>query len=299
MYHIYKITNKINNKSYIGLTTQEVQKRWEQHCFAAFNKEHPDYNVPFKKAIRKYGKDNFTIEIIDEASNLKDLKRLEQYWISYYNTYVGWENCQGYNATIGGDAPTSPTKKICKVNIITGEVEEEFNSIKQAESKYSRGIFEIAHNVVLGQKPKGYTWIFKDELNKWDRDLLLIKYSAFCQLTPSGELIKIWLNQDEAASTVGTSQGNIWSCLNNQRKSAASFQWCYYKDLSDKLNKPIQEKSREKQIGQYDLCDNLIQVWPSMSAAAEGTNTHISKISLVCNGKRKTTNGFKWKFIEM
>lgn len=298
MYHIYKITNKINQKSYIGLTTQELNNRWKQHCDAAFNEKHPDYKTPFKKAIRKYGENNFTIEIIDEADNLKKLKELEEYWISYYRTYIGWNDCKGYNATKGGDSPTHPIRKVCKVNILTGEVEETFDTIKEAEQIYLRGIFEIVHNQSIGQKPKGYTWIFEDELSLWNKDSLLQKYNAICQLSPKGELIKIWLNQEEAAKNVGTSQGNIWCCLNNQRQSAASFQWCYYKDLSIKINKPIKEKSKVKSVGQYDLCDNLIQIWPSMSAAAQGTNTAISKISLVCNGKRKTSNGYKWKFIE-
>ena len=297
MYHIYKITNKINNKSYIGLTTQNIEDRWKQHYDSAYNQNHPDYNTPFKKAIRKYVKDNFTIKIIDEAFNLEQLKKLEQYWISYYRTYVGWIDCKGYNATIGGDAPTHPCRKVCKVNILTGEVEEKFNTIKEAEQVYSRGIFEIVHNQVIGQKPKGYTWIFEDELSNWNKELLLIKYRAICQLTSQGKLIKIWLSQEEAAQAIGTTQGNIWACLNNQRHSAASYQWCYYQDLSNRINKPIKEKSKEKSVGQYDLYDNLIQIWPSMSAAAIGTNTPISKISLVCHGKRKTSNGFKWKFI--
>ena len=45
---IYKITNKINNKVYIGLTTQTVEKRWEQHLQAAFNDNHPDNQTIFK-----------------------------------------------------------------------------------------------------------------------------------------------------------------------------------------------------------------------------------------------------------
>lgn len=298
MYYIYKITNKINNKSYIGLTTQQLKDRWRQHLDAAFNKTHPTYHTTFKKAIRKYGKDNFTCEIIDEADNLQDLKLLERHWIAHYRTYVGWKDCWGYNETEGGDAPTRPLRKVCKVNILTCEVEETFNSIKDAETAYSRGIFEIVHNKTKGQKPKGYTWIFEDELHLWNKDLLLKKYSAICQLSTQGVLLKIWLSQEDAAQATGTSQGNIWACLNRQRNSAASYQWCYYYELDKRINQPIKEKSREKQVGQYDLCDNLIQIWPSMSAAAAGTNTAISKISLVCNGKRKTSNGFKWKFIE-
>ena len=48
---------------------------------------------------------------------------------------------------------------------------------------------------------------------------------------------------------------------------------------------------------QYDLNNNLINVFSSASEAAEKTKSHISKISNVCNGKRNQTNGYKWKYI--
>lgn len=293
---IYKITNKINNKVYIGLTTQTVETRWKQHIQTAFSENHPDSQTIFKKAIRKYGPDNFKIEVIDEANNLEDLKKLEQYWIKYYNSYIGWDNCQGYNSTYGGDAPTKISRPVCKVNILTGLVEETYPTIKAAEEKYSRGISEIAHNRIIGQKPKGYTWVFEDELSQYTVKDYCIKYKVICQLDRMGELVNLWLDREAAAQSASTSVANIWSCLNEDRLTAGSYQWCKYEDLGKRIHRMVIEKSNNKPVAQYDLCDNLIQVWPSMSAAAKATGTPLSKISRVCNGKQKTSNGFKWKF---
>lgn len=294
---IYKITNKINGKIYIGLTTQNIKDRWEQHIRSALNKTHPDYNTVFKKAIRKYGSDNFTIEIIDEADNLIALKKLEQYWIKYYNTYIGWENCNGYNSTIGGDSPTHSGRKVCKINILTGEIEEIYNTIAEAERKYSRGIFEIAHHQLNGQKPKGYTWRFEEELDNFNHSDLLIQYKAICQLDLNGNYLNTWIDREAAAEEASTSVANIWACINNQRKSAGCFQWCKYEDLNKRLGVPLREKKNTKQIGQYDLYDNLIQLFPSMTEASKATGVNITKISAVCNGKRKTSGGYKWKII--
>lgn len=293
---IYKITNKVNNKVYIGLTTQTIEKRWEQHLQAAFNENHPDSQTVFKKAIRKYGSNNFIIEIIDEADNLENLKKLEQYWIKYYNSYIGWDNCQGYNSTYGGDAPTKINRPVCKVNILTGKVEETYPTIKAAEEKYSRGIFEIVHNKIIGQKPKGYTWVFEDTLDNYSLEDYYKKYKVICQLDKDGNLIKFWLDRESAAKETGATVANIWSCLNGNRLTAGSYQWCKFEKLKEKINKIPVEKTHTKKVAQYDLCDNLITVWPSMSAAANATGTPISKISKVCHGKQKTSNGFKWKF---
>lgn len=91
---IYKITNKINSKSYIGQTIQNVKERFYQHC--ATKCSQTILNMVIHKAINKYGKSNFTIEVIEEveSTNLNDRER---YWIRYYDSYNN-----GYNSTKGG-----------------------------------------------------------------------------------------------------------------------------------------------------------------------------------------------------
>ena len=91
---IYKITNKVNGKSYIGQTIQSVKERFYQHC--ATKCSQAILNMVIHKAITKYGKSNFTIEVIEEveSTNLNDRER---YWIRYYDSYNN-----GYNSTEGG-----------------------------------------------------------------------------------------------------------------------------------------------------------------------------------------------------
>lgn len=87
---IYKITNKVNGKSYIGQTRYTLEFRWRQHI-------HKKDNTYFHNAIRKYGPDNFSLEILEECP-YSNLNEREIFYIAKYNTFK-----DGYNLTIGGD----------------------------------------------------------------------------------------------------------------------------------------------------------------------------------------------------
>lgn len=89
---IYIITNNCNGKQYIGQTRDDPQTRWERHLWGGDNDDYPLY-----RAMRKYGKSNFSFKIIEEIDN-KLLDAREIYWIKKKNTYVP----NGYNCTRGG-----------------------------------------------------------------------------------------------------------------------------------------------------------------------------------------------------
>lgn len=101
MAYIYKITNQINGKVYIGKTTEpSINERWKQHK-SECHKERVK-NRPFYKALNKYGPENFIIEEIEQC-DVAILEEREIYWIDIYRSYIGWDDCNGYNATTGGD----------------------------------------------------------------------------------------------------------------------------------------------------------------------------------------------------
>jgi group I intron endonuclease len=88
---IYKIENLINGKCYIGQSIN-IELRWKRHKEVVKNCDYPLY-----LAIRKYGIENFSFDIVQECEPSK-LDELEIYWIKYYNSYY-----DGYNQTRGGD----------------------------------------------------------------------------------------------------------------------------------------------------------------------------------------------------
>ena len=140
---IYKIINIQNNKVYIGQTIRPIEQRFHRHLNDALNNV---LDTHLARAIRKYGKDSFIIEEIDNAQTQDELNQKEQYWIRYYNSVK-----EGYNETdaiskCGGNTYQSKTKeemevikdklrqtkigannpmarKIKRTNIITNEVD--------------------------------------------------------------------------------------------------------------------------------------------------------------------------------
>lgn len=96
MPYIYKITNVLNGKMYIGKTSSTIQERWKEHLKDATrrSKEHR----PLYSAIKKYGADNFIIEQLEEVPNDEIACEREIFWIEYYGSFKN-----GYNATKGGD----------------------------------------------------------------------------------------------------------------------------------------------------------------------------------------------------
>lgn len=91
---IYKITNKINGRIYIGQTTQPLNQRWKEHC------KMTSHCYALNSAIKKYGREAFSIEVIQICENREDLNNTEKY-------YIDWHNClapNGYNLTTGGDS---------------------------------------------------------------------------------------------------------------------------------------------------------------------------------------------------
>ena len=163
---IYKITNTINGKSYIGQTIQNVKERFYQHCATKCSKAVS--NMAIHRAIKKYGKLNFTIEVIEEidSANLNDRER---YWIKYYNSYNN-----GYNSTKGGQDGCKPFKDLDVESIIkeynTGKSLRTLGTIFKVDKQTIKDLL-IRHNVEL-RTTRPY------KLSQKDRDKVLEDFAS-------------------------------------------------------------------------------------------------------------------------
>lgn len=129
MGYIYKITNDINNKQYIGLTFKEDPfERWKKHL--SDYKYMTQYsNRPLYVAMQKYGVQHFHFTIIDQQKDNNKLKEKQQYYIKLFNTYN-----QGYNATLGGDGNKKEIQQQEKKQIVN--LYQQGYSIKQLSQKF-------------------------------------------------------------------------------------------------------------------------------------------------------------------
>lgn len=170
---IYKITNRVNNKVYIGQTRFTVEHRWKQHL-KNFNIEHR--KQPLYMAFCKYGLDNFYVETIEECS-IDKLNEREIFWIAKYDSFKN-----GYNATLGGS-------KGCKYFWNDNQYEEirsmylsGFTAQKIAEvfnvSAYTViGILK-SMNVKLKNKPLDMNKMERDMFIQWYTNGASLKYLA-------------------------------------------------------------------------------------------------------------------------
>ena len=107
MAYIYIIKNHINSKCYVGLTTRNITIRFKEHLKLLESSR----NQLIHKAIKKYGKENFYIELLEECDE-NIMSEREQYYISFYDTIMS-----GYNLTNGG-LPYAKFKSIDKEQIL-------------------------------------------------------------------------------------------------------------------------------------------------------------------------------------
>ena len=146
MIGIYKYTNKINNKSYIGLSNDIQRRKWEHQYKANINDR-----TYFHQALHKYGISNFDFEILEtfENEDRELLGKREQYWINYYDSYNN-----GYNETIGGDIQQGRSK-LTKTDVIA--IRKRYNNLERCMivyEDYKDRIGRAGFNKIW----KGETW---------------------------------------------------------------------------------------------------------------------------------------------
>jgi group I intron endonuclease len=104
---IYKITNKENGLIYIGCTINSLEKRFGEHLSRCFTSE---YKSKLYNSMKKYGQENFTIELIEEC-DLNIIYETEKKYVEQYDSYNN-----GLNSTFGGEGclgyTHSPEKKV-------------------------------------------------------------------------------------------------------------------------------------------------------------------------------------------
>lgn len=164
---IYKITNTINQKVYIGQSIHPIQ-RFSEHCYN-------NTDSLIHRAIKKYGKENFQFEIIEP--DIENYNEREKYWINYYNCI----SPNGYNLSHGGDEPPIISKEknhfsthsIEDVALVKKLLKDSDLSVEEiaAETGYSdsSGVYRINAGIIWREEGEDYP-IRKAQMCKSVRD---------------------------------------------------------------------------------------------------------------------------------
>lgn len=175
---IYIITNSINDKVYIGQTIQSLKDRWNEHCRKACSKNEADMHI--KRAIFKYGKNNFNIKELEKCT-IEELDEREIYYISLYDSFN-----KGYNSTKGGKSGAKPLKldaeqqqsciELYKLGFSFRDIAKEFNVDKAT----------IKHIIEVNNIPIRSTRTYK--LSQEDRQRIIEESSYMSRK----ELVNRW-----------------------------------------------------------------------------------------------------------
>ena len=98
--YIYKISNSVNNKIYIGQSIRPVEDRFRRHINDAMNNK---LDTHLARAIRLLGPDKFKIEVIDTATSQEELTQKEHDYINKYNSIENGYNETDATSTCGGN----------------------------------------------------------------------------------------------------------------------------------------------------------------------------------------------------
>lgn len=289
---IYKFENLINHMVYIGQTIN-LEERFKKHQYNIKDKNHQE---DIYKAFREFGFDNFSYEILEafDKFDQENLNKLENYYIQKYNSMKP----NGYNMIPGGSNGAGLSRgKPVEYYDIKGNYIKTFNSAHQAEIETGINYSSICACCREEIKhTKEFQWKYVNS-NKKIKDLstekIIIKQKKICQYNLNGDLLQVYNSLKEAANETQINKSIICNVCNYKGKTAGGYIWRYYGD--DFVNKNKKTKSK-KSVEQYDKNLVLLNVFDSITEAAEKTNTNLANISSVCKGRRKTANGYIWKF---
>lgn len=275
MGYIYKVTNKVNGKMYIGQTTRKIEQRWKQHVYSAY-KDSPFDKGPFHLAIKKYGAEAFVVEQVEKCKD-ECLNERETYWIKYYDTF----NC-GYNVTIGGEHPLRYDGKevvpLWDEGLSVKEIANVLGISKRMVSDRLKADGIATDEIVArGQMVGGVT--SRLPVYMYDRD---------------GNYLAEFKSRHDAAKAIGfTGSVNSGSFF---LSTICGYQFRRYK--VDKLDTAI--TPHEHEVHQYTIGGEYVASYPSLVEAARGINRADSSgrlIGAVCKGgKRRQTYGYRWSF---
>lgn len=211
MAYIYKITNQLNNKIYIGKTLLTPEKRFKEHCRDAFKAT--EKHRPLYSAMNKYGIENFKIEVVEECND-KILSDREKYWIEYYGSFKN-----GYNATIGGDGkPYLDYNLICETYKNVNNLKLTANLCHCNEDSVRNILNERAIQIKTSEEI--LKELYSKLVNQYDKNDNYIQ--SFSSLTEAAK----WLKENQKAQ--GELRGilsHIRDTANGKRKSAYNYHW--------------------------------------------------------------------------
>lgn len=273
---VYKVSNLVNGKVYIGVTEKELEKRKSEHInnISRF----PNYN--FYKAILKFGTDNFKWEIIDQANNMAEKYEKEIYWINYYRSFYGFIDCNGYNMTLGGGGRLG----------VKGEFSKNFGEKRSNETKLKLS------NQKIGEKNPQFGRV--DNLSPTFKDKIV-------SVDPYTKDIVVYESTMDIQRKLGVSNSGVVQCLNDKKVFMYGMFWVRNENYllmlrNNTFESWIEDKRSSMTYGKPFIGFNSREVlYFNKLKDVKDYNMQPSSVNKCLRNvpKYKTHKGYSWKYI--
>lgn len=287
-YYIYKATNKINGKSYIGQTCN-FEKRKKQHI-RCYEKE----NCYFHRAIQKYGVDCFLWEIIETCQGAEKAFELEKYYIEKFNTYRN-----GYNMTKGGEGAPYHNARAVVLLTLDGEYVKRYDSAQDTEIDGFHNSDVLLSCKNLLHSCKGYMFMFEDEYRKNGAKIYRkpepngMKKIIQCDI--NGNFINEFKSVQEASIKTNSNRTAISGVLAKRYKTANGFIFVYKEDFPIKDLSIYKKNKKGKKVAQVNpITGDIIKVFDRISDAGKDLGVSYKAIHKVVDMPNRTAYGYKW-----
>jgi group I intron endonuclease len=299
---VYKATNTINGKVYIGITSGTLKDRISKHV--SVSRTIPKYRYYFQNAMNKYGPDAFLWEVVEECFSEKELDEKERFYIKQYQSNIPQK---GYNLTSGGGRShpleIEHRERISAANKGRKFTQERCDKISKALTGLKKSAEANANNARAKERP----------VQQLDKD---------------GNVICEYPSLSAAARAHDTHNASISRVCTGKGKSCAGWGWRFAGEAKAKPRSCASEETKKimsdrqkgrkatektklkmsklmmghdgynrKAILKLDLDGNILEEFSSVSEAAEKCGLGLKSISLVCRGEQTTPHGgFMWRF---
>lgn len=272
---VYKATNKINGKVYIGITTHSLEHRKKIHI-----RDSKRIDTYFYRTIRKYGKDNFTWEVIDRAESKEELSELEKYYIKLYDSFDNKE--KGYNTTSGGYDSWELT-----------EEEERHNRSERVKGKNNP-----MYGIESPMKGKKFTKEHKEKISK------ALKGSYRPHViggnNPSAKQVinldtgEIFETLSEASKKYNISRQMIGKVCNGHNETAKGYRRAF---IENDLIKSNPYKRKYPKIKAIHKITGKEYIFKSLRSCAKELGLNRESISLILKGKKANNYDYEFEYI--
>lgn len=316
---IYVTTNWVNGKRYVG--QRKFKNKWQKYLGSG---------TILKRAIKKYGKESFSVSIIDIAYSKEELNNKEKQWIFELNACSAEDY---YNMTYGGDGGNticnynelqmqelsrrhkeanriSPNtirgEKSCSAILKEWQVKEIVNKLLQGEYNIDIAREYNVKPEVISSIRQHSTWRYLTEGIVFPNNRKITKHvKRVCRYSLKGEYLDTFESAREAESKTGTSYKKISQCCLGNCISSNGYLWCFEGDekhILDAIQRYQNVKSglRRKAVCAQSIETGEILYFDCLKTAIE--ELHIDRCIENMRIKAKSNAecaGYIWKYAEV